>query len=80
MVLASYLFPYRRLVTDAVKGACVLQCSVWKGLHCSPLGSLPALLICPGSAVYILLGKHRAEWCRVHGHQQNQHIVGLCQL
>lgn len=31
MVLAYYLFPYRRLVTDAVKGACVLHCIVRKG-------------------------------------------------
>lgn len=80
MVLAYYLFPYRRLVTDAVKGACVLHCIVRKGTACSLLGHLPTLLICPGISIYILLGKHWAEWCRVHGHQQNQHIMGLCQL
>lgn len=31
MVLAYILFPYRRLVTDAVKGDCVLHCIVRKG-------------------------------------------------
>lgn len=53
MVLASYLFPYRRLVTDAVKGACVLHCIVWKGTALQSSGQSTCTAHLPGiSSIY----------------------------